>query len=44
MIIRMLSILRREKEKYSEIFNDDLENIRQNQSELMNMITEKGNQ
>lgn len=44
MVIRMLSILRREKEKYSEIFNDDLENIRQNQSELMNMITEKGNQ
>lgn len=44
MVIRMLSILRREKEKYSEIFNDDLENIRQNQSELMNTITEKGNQ
>lgn len=37
----MLSILRREMEKYSEIFNEDLENIRQNQSELMNTITGK---
>lgn len=31
-------------EKYSEIFNEDLENTRQNQSELMNTITEKRNQ
>ena len=35
----MLSILKREMEKYSEIFNEDLENTRQNQSELMNTIT-----
>ena len=40
----MLSILKREMEKYSEIFNEDLENTRQNQSELMNTITEKRNQ
>ena len=40
MVRRMLTILRRRMEKYSEIFNKDLENIRQNQSELKNTITE----
>ena len=40
MIIKMLNELRRRMDKHSENFNKELENIKKNQTELKNIITE----
>ena len=40
MIIKMLKELRRRMDEHSEKFNRELENIKKNQTELKNIITE----
>ena len=40
MIIKMLNKLRRRKNEPSEKLNKELENIKKNQVEMMNIITE----
>ena len=40
MIIKMLKDIRRKMEEHNENFNKDLENIKKNQIELKNIITE----
>ena len=40
MVTRMLVKLKRRMDKYSETFNKDIENIKKNQWELKNTITE----
>ena len=40
MILKMLNKLRRKMEEYNEKFNKELKNIKKNQTELKNAITE----